>query len=284
MRNYEMKPINSDNIFVFDADMEEELAKHDWYENEEGYMRSFHLYAHQLVMGGSKDGMCIDHIDRDKKNNRRSNLRFVTPKENSRNRGMPINNTTGFKGVTLDKRSGIYYASISLDGKKKHLGSAETAEEAARKYDKSNIWHYGSYGVTNTDLGLLPETEEYVYDKRFCDILREIESTARGSKTADYSETWTRLGLVGIYVKIFIKEGRLNNLIWKSRGKKRPSNESIRDTLMDLAAYAIYGIICLDENNITGEGAEQDYLQEMYDAIGKRLDNKGGISDENIDD
>jgi hypothetical protein len=51
-----------------------------------------------------------------------------------------------------------------------------------------------------------------------------------------------------------------------------------------LAAYSIYGIICLDENNIIGNEAKQDYLQEMYDAIGKQLDNNGGISDENIND
>jgi hypothetical protein len=122
------------------------------------------------------------------------------------------------------------------------------------------------------------------YDEKFLDVLKEVYDTARGSKTNDYGETWTRLGLVGIYVKIFIKEGRLNNLVWKSRGKKRPKNESIRDTLIDLAAYSIYGIICLDENNIIGNEAKQDYLQEMYDAIGKQLDNNGGISDENIND
>jgi hypothetical protein len=122
------------------------------------------------------------------------------------------------------------------------------------------------------------------YDEKFLDVLKEVYDIARGSKTNDYGETWTRLGLVGIYVKIFIKEGRLNNLVWKSRGKKRPKNESIRDTLIDLAAYSIYGIICLDENNIIGNEAKQDYLQEMYDAIGKQLDNNGGISDENIND
>lgn len=98
------------------------------------------------------------------------------------------------------------------------------------------------------------------YDEKFQEVMEQLFNTARGAKTADYGETWKRLGLQGIYVKLFIKEGRLNNLVW---GNKTPElkDESVRDTLIDMACYAIYGILCLDEENITG--AESKAMHEL---------------------
>lgn len=120
------------------------------------------------------------------------------------------------------------------------------------------------------------------YNIKFNEVLEEVYETARGSKTEDYGETWTRLGLLGIYVKLFIKEGRLNNLIWKNHGKKEPNNESIRDTLIDMAAYAVYGIICLDEDNIDGDKAKKINELEMYTELYKRLE--GDNNNANNDD
>jgi hypothetical protein len=100
----------------------------------------------------------------------------------------------------------------------------------------------------------------------------EILQTARGVKTEDYGETWKRLGLLGLYVKIFIKEGRLNELIWKKGVTQvAAKNEGIKDTLIDIAAYAIYGIIALEEQNITGETSTREHLLAMRKAIDERL-------------
>ena len=114
--------------------------------------------------------------------------------------------------------------------------------------------------------------ERAKYTGLFTTIANQIIDTARGVKTSDYGETWKRLGLMGLYVKIFIKEGRLNELIWKKGGKQVASkNEGIRDTLIDIAAYAIYGIIALDEDNVTGEVSTREHLLAMRKAIDERL-------------
>lgn len=63
----------------------------NWYETKHGYARS-HKYGlmHRYVMGFRKgDGMShryVDHVDGDRLNNTKSNLRIVTPKENSKNK------------------------------------------------------------------------------------------------------------------------------------------------------------------------------------------------------
>lgn len=102
--------------------------------------------------------------------------------------------------------------------------------------------------------------------------LGEVMQTARGVKTEDYGETWKRLGLLGLYVKIFIKEGRLNELIWKKGGTQVASKtEGIKDTLIDIAAYAIYGILALEEDNITGDVSTREHLLAMRKAIDERL-------------
>lgn len=61
------------------------------------------LYVHRVVWelayGPIPDGMCIDHIDGDRSNNRLSNLRLVTLSVNQRNAKIPSNNKMGIVGV-----------------------------------------------------------------------------------------------------------------------------------------------------------------------------------------
>lgn len=75
----------------------------------------------------------IDHRDRDRANNSISNLRVASRSENQRNSALYSNSRSGLRGVTLT-RSGKYAAHMKVDGRKKHIGSFETAEEAASAY------------------------------------------------------------------------------------------------------------------------------------------------------
>jgi hypothetical protein len=78
----------------------------------------------------------IDHINQDKTDNRISNLREVTHKENQRNRSMSKYNTTGVTGVSLHEPTGKFRAYITLNRVQIHLGlfaSSEAAAEARRR-------------------------------------------------------------------------------------------------------------------------------------------------------
>ena len=76
----------------------------------------------------------LDHIDRDKTNNRIANLRIAAPHENQRNRATPCNSRTGVKGVserTLRTGRVKFVATIKpRTGNQIFLGSFDTLEEA----------------------------------------------------------------------------------------------------------------------------------------------------------
>ena len=96
--------------------------------------------AHHLVWyfeTGSFPTLFLDHIDGNKLNNHFSNLREVTIKQNNEHRGKQINNTTGYKGVTYNKRLGKFIAQIQHNYKTQYLGVFESALEASQVYEKT---------------------------------------------------------------------------------------------------------------------------------------------------
>ena len=94
-------------------------------------MHKAHRLAWLYIYGSYPDGQ-IDHINGDRLDNRISNLRVVSNKQNQENIGSRTNNTSGYRGVSLNKKSGKYEAHIRHNGKKHHLGFFFSIDEAAR--------------------------------------------------------------------------------------------------------------------------------------------------------
>jgi hypothetical protein len=107
-------------------------------------------FAHRVAWAihyGEMPAGYIDHIDRDVKNNRISNLRLATPLENSLNsKGW---GAVQAKGVYRHKRDGKYYAKIRVKGETIHLGVFETIDEAAHAYNKAAIKFHGEFACIN---------------------------------------------------------------------------------------------------------------------------------------
>lgn len=84
-----IKLSNSDNFVKVDDEDYPVLSRLNWYVSDCGYAITDspvkHLKMHKLIIGPIRKNAVIDHIDRDKLNNQKSNLRVVSQKENCRN-------------------------------------------------------------------------------------------------------------------------------------------------------------------------------------------------------
>jgi len=105
---------------------------------------------HRLIMN-CPTGMQVDHIDGDGLNNQRYNLRICTKDENNINKRVRKDNTSGYKGVTWNKKSKKWIAQIK--SKKIHylLGSFDNPEEAYKAYCKSAKELHGEFSRLITD-------------------------------------------------------------------------------------------------------------------------------------
>jgi hypothetical protein len=92
----------------------------------------------------------IDHIDGSYLNNRRDNLRSANSYQQQWNRKIRArNNTSGYKGVSYDKRNGKYVAAIYFKSERIYLGSYLTAKEAAEMYDLYASDLFGEFARLN---------------------------------------------------------------------------------------------------------------------------------------
>ena len=91
----------------------------------------------------------IDHRNGLKDDNRIGNLRLATKQQNAANSKVRSDNTSGFKGVTLNTRVGRWVAQIHVGGKNIGLGYFRHREDAARAYDAAAIKHFGEFALTN---------------------------------------------------------------------------------------------------------------------------------------
>ena len=84
----------------------------------------------------------IDHINRNRSDNRIANLRDVSRKQNMQNASKPSNNTSGHPGVYWHKQRSKWQARIKHNQKLIHLGCFATIEEAiaARKAGELRYW------------------------------------------------------------------------------------------------------------------------------------------------
>ena len=76
----------------------------------------------------------VDHINQNKLDNQRSNLRLASNQENHRNKGKNANNQSGFKGVYWAKNAGKWRAQVTVDGRRIHLGYYTSSQDAHKAY------------------------------------------------------------------------------------------------------------------------------------------------------
>ena len=91
----------------------------------------------------------LDHIDQDKLNNKIKNLREVTRVQNGMNRKSYKNTSSKYKGVSWNKQNQRWVSYITINKKRKHLGSFINETDAAKTYNKAAIKYHCEYACLN---------------------------------------------------------------------------------------------------------------------------------------
>lgn len=129
-------------------------SKTNWFITHSGYAFNNRgvkrLLLHRVIMGARK-GQFIDHINGDRLDNRRSNLRFATASQNQHNRSRERRNKSGFKGVSRHKRlkKNPWIVFIAANGKHRYGGCFPTPEQAAVAYDRLAKELHGEFARLN---------------------------------------------------------------------------------------------------------------------------------------
>jgi hypothetical protein len=138
--------------FLIDTKDYEKLKSFTWHRTNVGYaatkIEGTETKLHRFIMNAPAD-IQVDHINLNRYDNRKLNLRFATHKENHRNVGLQSNNTSGVKGVRYYKARSKYVAKIKVDGKSIHLGYYTTLLEAACAYDQAALKYFGEFAWLN---------------------------------------------------------------------------------------------------------------------------------------
>jgi len=148
-------PLTQGKFAIVDAEDYDHLMQFKWFYTCYGYAarnaRDKTLLMHRVILSADK-GFNIDHINGDALDNRKSNLRFCSQAENSRNRKLRKGGTSKFKGVGWHKATGKWVAYIKVNYKHKHLGLFVDEKEAAMAYDAAALLYFGEFAATNKKL------------------------------------------------------------------------------------------------------------------------------------
>jgi len=133
-----------------DADDFDYLSSFRWRKNKAGYAVNTNsrkrIIMHRLIMN-APENKDVDHINRNKLDNRKENLRLCTQAENARNASIRTDNTSGYKGVAFNDNR--WQATTKINGKRVYIGRYKTAKEAALAYDEVVRKLHGDFASTN---------------------------------------------------------------------------------------------------------------------------------------
>jgi len=155
MENIKLIPLTQGQFAILDAEDFERIEEMGpWCYLARGYgvkakpNRKGLIYMHRKIIKVKK-GIYLDHINGNKLDNRKINLRKCTRQQNNWNVPPNKRNKTGFKGVTFNKNKKRYTASLKVNKVKYTIGTFDCPVEAAKAYDLKALELYGEFAWLN---------------------------------------------------------------------------------------------------------------------------------------
>lgn len=138
---------------IVDDDDYEQLQQYGWMLSKLGYVMRFAsmkyyfnrtIWLHRIIAKTPED-MVTDHINGNKLDNRKVNLRVCTKSQNAINAKLRVDNKTGHKGVHFDKQRKKYMAYLTVNKQRIQLGRYSSMEEAVTAYRKASAEMHGEF-------------------------------------------------------------------------------------------------------------------------------------------
>lgn len=147
---------NTNKPFYFDLDDYDKIKDYCWRENRtSGYIitntyNNVSLGIHRLIMDCPKE-MVVDHINHNRIDNRKVNLRICTVQQNNFNLLTKSTNTSGHTGVSWSKSVQKWHCYIGVNGERINLGCFDDINEAIKVRKEAGIKYFGefNYNITN---------------------------------------------------------------------------------------------------------------------------------------
>ena len=152
---------NTNNEFYFDLEDYNKIKNYSWHENDQGYIVSSlsdnrKIRLHRLILN-AEDGYDVDHVNHNKLDNRKENLRICTRQQNIFNSQVRSTNKSGKTGVWWNEKIQKWRAMITVDGKDIILGWFENIQDAIQARVDAEVKYFKDYRYKEVD-------NEYFYE------------------------------------------------------------------------------------------------------------------------
>ena len=207
---------------LYDEDDHERISKYKWSvlktkHNQfytTAYINQKNTKMHNYVMGVTG----IDHMDGNKLNNQKANLREATSKQNARNRGKMPHNKSGFKCVSWNNSLRLYKVEVSTGGEHYFGGWFRNKYLAAIKANEMLIKHHGEFAslniLTENDILLSKEVIQKRIKSTCKSGFRGVRYITRNKKFAAFYEApRQKLKRFGLYKTAIEAAKAFNNYI-----------------------------------------------------------------------
>jgi len=133
---------------VIDLDDVERCEPYKWTLRTDGYVATKKKYRHiklHRFIANTPKGLHTDHLNKDRLDNRKSNLKVCTQQENNKNKGIYETNKSGHRGVEIreQKTKTSYMVNLRFEGVNHYLGSFDTLEQAIQTRREGEMKFYG---------------------------------------------------------------------------------------------------------------------------------------------
>lgn len=146
---------SSGKVFIIDREDYKKVSLYKWHISSHGYVKRDEwngknrkvVYLHRYILEINNTKSLVDHVNGDKLDNRKSNLRLCNRSQNACNSKLSKNNSSGYKGVRKKRKK--WQAYFKFNGKQKSIGVFETKQEAALAYNKKVLAVFGEFAKLN---------------------------------------------------------------------------------------------------------------------------------------